>query len=96
MKAMRGVIACLMLFGCASPHPIVPDVETVKVSRDKPSSKCKELGKVTGTTLSAKGKPEDALLNMKSEATSKGANYLQVLEYSEEGTSVTGYAYDCP
>jgi hypothetical protein len=96
MRMPKLVWMTLILSACASPHPVTPDASTVKVSREKPSSKCQEIGKVEGTSLSAKAKPSEVLENMKAEATSRGANYVQVLEYSETGTAVNGMAYNCP
>ena len=46
--------------------------------------------------LSPKGTAEDALNDMKKEAANKGANYLQIKEYSSYGTAVTGIAFKCP
>ena len=81
--------------GCAS-HSVLPDKEDIKTSRNEPDKDCQSLGKVTGTSLSTKAKPEDVLENMKQDAANKGANYLLVKQYSDTGTSVTGIAYKCP
>lgn len=84
------------LAACAS-RSVMPDVKEVKVSRDNPSDKkCKEMGTITGTTMSTKGTQEDALNDLKKEAANKGANYVVVKQYSSYGTSVTGTAYECP
>ena len=85
----------LTLSRCAS-RPIVPDTSDVKVSRENPKSECKDLGRVTGTTSKINARPEDALADMKDEAAKKGANYVQVGEYSSTGGSVVGFAFSCP
>jgi hypothetical protein len=95
MKRYLLVLACLTLAACAS-HSVLPDAKAVKVSRDEPSNKCREIGKLTGTTGSAKGTREDALEDLKREAANKGANYVAVKQYSDYGTAVTGVAYECP
>ncbi len=80
---------------CAS-RSVLPSVDEVKVSRDEPSPKCKAMGKLTGTTSSVRGTQEQALADLKREAANKGANYLQVKQFSDNGTMVTGLAYECP
>ncbi len=80
---------------CASPS-LTPDVNDVKVSRDTPKSQCEELGRVTGTSNKVNTKPQDVLADMKDEAAKKGANYVQLGEYSSTGTSVVGFAFKCP
>lgn len=86
----------LLLFGCASPS-VIPDKDEVEVQRQAPSDdKCQSLGKLTGTTSSAQGKPEEALEDMVKSAALKGANYLWVKQYSDSGTSVTGEGFHCP
>lgn len=87
--------ACVMISACST-QAVTPDAKDVKVSRAEPHKDCKMISKVSGTTSSAKAKPEDALKDMTQEAANKGANYLRVLEYSAYGTSVTGVAYECP
>lgn len=94
MKAVIIALLAMGLTGCAS-RSVLPDVEELKVSREKPSKDCKGLGPVKGQTMSAKEGPKEALEDMKKEATMKGANYLQVKQYSSQGTSVTGLAFEC-
>ncbi|MGZ3723246.1 MAG: DUF4156 domain-containing protein [Bdellovibrionales bacterium] len=86
---------CLTLGACAS-RSVLPEVKEVKVSRDEPSGKCKEIGKLTGTASSAKGTQQESLDDLKREAANKGANYVVVKQYSDYGTAVTGIAYECP
>lgn len=87
--------AVLTLFGCSS-RSIKPDINEVKVSRDEPSSKCKEMGTIEGTTRTAKGSQDEAIEDLKHEAANKGANYVWVKQFSSYGTAVTGRAYECP
>ncbi len=90
-------IALLMfgLSGCRS-RSLLADSKDVQVSRNEAESNCHEIGTMTGTTMSAKGTQEQALEDLKKEAANKGANYVQVKEYSATGTAVTGIAYECP
>lgn len=95
MKILIAFSAVIMLAGCSS-RSVLPDADEVKVSRDTAAKKCREIGKITGTTSSAKGTQEQALADLKKEAANKGANYVMVKEYSSYGTGVTGIAYECP
>ncbi|MCB0391701.1 MAG: DUF4156 domain-containing protein [Bdellovibrionales bacterium] len=88
-------IVSMFLAGCTS-QSVLPDKEGVKVSREAPDKDCKELGTVRGNSISAKGSREEVLEDMKQEAANKGANYVVVKQYSDNGTSVTGIAYQCP
>ena len=89
------VLLAFFLSGCAS-RSVLPDSKEVEVSREAADKDCRELGKITGTTAAANGTREQALEDLKTEAANKGANYVQVKEYSSYGTSVTGIAYECP
>ena len=80
---------------CAS-QSLTPNVSDVKATHDAPSSDCVEVSKVTGTTMTAKGSPDEALADMKKDAANRGANYVKIDEYSAYGTAVTGVAYKCP
>ncbi len=95
MKILCALTSLLLFAGCKS-RSVLPDAGEVKVSRDAANKKCRELGKITGTTSSVKGTQEQALEDLKKEAANKGANYVMVKEYSSYGTSVTGIAYECP
>lgn len=83
------------LIGCRS-RSLLADSKDVQVGRVEAAENCHEIGKLTGTTSSAKGTQEQALEDLKKEAANKGANYVHVKEYSAAGTAVTGIAYDCP
>ncbi len=88
-------IFCFGALGCSS-RSVLPDADEVKVSRENPSETCKEIGKVTGSSTSAKASREQVLEDLKREAANKGANYVVVKQYSDYGTAVTGIAYECP
>lgn len=88
-------LTILALMGCAS-RSVLPDTKELKVSREEPDKDCKELGPVMGRLLTAKGTAEQALEDLKKEAANKGANYVMVKQYSDNQTSVTGVAYECP
>lgn len=95
LKYIVMTIFVLLSVGCAS-RSVLSDAKEVKVSRDNPNKDCKEMGTITGTTMTTKGTQEDALNDLKKEAANKGANYVVVKQYSSYGTSVTGTAYECP
>ncbi len=85
----------VLFLGCSS-QSVLPDKEEVKVSREEPDKSCKEIGKVSGNAISANATREEVLEDMKQDAANKGANYVVVKQYSDNGTSVTGIAYQCP
>lgn len=87
-------LGLLTIISCASPS-LTPKSEEVEASRKAPKSSCEEVSRVSGNTTSAKGTAADALEDMKREAAMKGANYVQIGEYSGTGTSVTGLAFKC-
>ncbi len=95
LKMITVTLAILAICGCRS-RSLLADSKDVQASREAAGSECREIGTITGTTISAKGTQEQALEDLKKEAADKGANYVQVKEYSSMGTSVTGIAYDCP
>ena len=93
-------VACLLsiivaLSSCSSMSNL-PEQANVKVSREDAANDCIALGKLEGRSRSVKGTNEDALNDLKQEAANKGANYLVVKEYSSNGTTVSGLAYNCP
>lgn len=89
------ILAAFALSACSS-RPVTPDTEAIKVSREAPGKDCKEMGKITGTTMSVKGTADEALADLKKEAANKGANYVVVKQFSDNQTAVTGIAYECP
>ena len=96
-KSIEGLIILLMVFafGACASRSLTPDKSDVKVSKEPPPSNCKSLGKVAGQTVHAKGTADEALQDMINEAAHRSADYLQVLQYSGGGTSVTGEAFTC-
>ena len=95
MKLIPILCSLAFLSACSS-QSIMPDQEGVKVSR-KAADKddCKELGKVTGSSISREADKKEVLANLKQEAANKGANYVVIKQWSATGTSVTGLAYQC-
>lgn len=99
MKAlMFSILVLVFLSGCSMTSKMseLPDEDNVKTSRHKADKDCEELGKVRGTSTSLKGTAEQALADLKQEAANKGANYVEIKQYSDNKTSVTGLAYKCP
>ena len=97
MKSFFVVLLMLVsAVGCSS-RSVLPDQKGVKVSRENPTNEaCKEIGTVSGLTLSKVPSEAEALEDLKKEADRKGANYVVVKQYSETGGAVTGVAYECP
>ena len=69
--------------------------ELIKVSREIPMGNCEEIGLLRGTTMTVRGLEQNTLEDLKQTAIGKGANYLQIIEYSETETSSTGLAFMC-
>ncbi len=96
MKTLALLIpGVLLLAGCAS-ESLRPEPSNVKLSRDPADEGCRDLGYLQGQTSSAKGTADEAMEDLKKSAALKGANYVQLLEYSGLGTAVSGQAYRCP
>jgi hypothetical protein len=95
---MKYLLISLLITGgwACSSKSLTPNVDEVKMSRNNPSSECEEIGRVTGRTMTAKGTSEEAMNDMRDEASKKGANFVRIEQYSGTGTSVTGVAYRCP
>ena len=90
------LVSAFFLVGACSSQSLTPQTSDVKASQEAPPSNCVEVSKVTGSTSSAKGTPDDALDDLKKDAANRGANYVKIGEYSSYGTAVTGTAYKCP
>ena len=88
------IIALLLFSACSSP-PVLPEKKDIKVSREAPSSSCKDLGLIEGRTQKINGTSAEALEDMKGEAIKKGANYVKMETMGALGTSVRGEAYFC-
>ena len=96
MKKTLLIIPFLLFLSACGSRSILPEKSSVEVSREKANKKCKNLGTITGTSLSVKATQEVVLEDLKQEAANKGANYVQVKQFSDSGTSVTGIAFECP
>lgn len=92
------LLACGLasLFTACSSQPIIPEAKNIKLSRENPSAKCVEIGRVQGSVTSAHGSIEQAIEDMKLDAARKGANYVRMEATSAYGTSASGTAYQCP
>lgn len=90
-------ILSLSFVACSS-RSVLPDKDEIKVTREEPDpdDKCREIGKIMGRASTVKATREEVLEDLKQTAANKGANYLVVKQYSPQGTSVTGMAYECP
>lgn len=83
-----------LLLACSS-HPIKPEADNVKVSRDDADKDCKEIGPVEGRVKNVTGKFEEALEDLKLDAARKGANFVQIKQTGALGQAVSGTAYFC-
>ena len=88
------LLAALFLTACSS-HPVLPEKSDIKVSRDTPSEKCKNLGAIEGRSTKMAAKPEDALDDLKSEAIKKGADYVKIETMGAQSSVIRGTAYFC-
>jgi hypothetical protein len=86
----------LACFSSCSHQAIVPEAKNVRIAREEPSRNCKNLGHVEGSVITAHGKIEDAIEDMKLDAARKGANYVQMGQTSALGKNVAGVAFQCP
>ena len=75
---------------------IIPDGKNVTVQREPVNSKCAEIGKVQGSVATTTGTIEQAIEDMKLDASRQGANYVHMESTGAMGTSVSGIAYHCP
>ncbi|NCN39886.1 hypothetical protein GW916_01420 [bacterium] len=86
-------VAMITLIGCSS-QPIIPTSDDITLTR-KDLPDCENLGKLTGKTMNATGGKEEALEDIKEQAANKGATHIQIHQYSDMGTSVTGTLFKC-
>ena len=93
--SLLAIFALALLAGCSS-RSVLPDKEEIEVSRQAADKDCAEIGKIMGRSSTVKATREDVLEDLKQTAANKGANYVVVKQYSAQGTSVTGMAYECP
>lgn len=94
-QAIALFILGLILTSCAS-RPVLPETSDVKVAREAPPKKCTTGDKVLGQTRKVSEGSQAALDDLKRDAAAKGFNYVQIIQYSESGTAVTGMGYICP
>jgi hypothetical protein len=80
---------------CTSTPPVKPEADKVEVSREPADEDCKEIGPVEGRNSSAKGTFDMALTDLKADAASRGANYVQIRKSGAMGTATRGIAYLC-
>ncbi len=85
----------MTLMGCSNSHPVKPDADNVKISRESADEDCIEIGPVEGRTLSTSGTLDEALNDLKKDAAFKGANYVQMEQTGAHGQAVRGTAYLC-
>lgn len=90
------IVICLLVTVNCSSRSLAPEKKEVVMAREAPNKNCKEMGKISGTTATAKGTPQQALDDLSEEAANKGANFVWIKEFSGNRTTVTGIAYDCP
>ena len=89
-------LSALSFFSSCSHQAIVPEAKNVRIAREEPSKNCKNLGHVEGSVITAHGKIEDAIEDMKLDAARKGANFVQMGQTSSLGKNVAGVAFQCP
>ena len=88
------ILPLLMLTGCSG-YEILPDKIEVKVGRELPDDDCREIGPVSGSVSKISGTSEEALENMKKDASRKGGNFVLYEGASGTGTAMKGIAYSC-
>lgn len=79
---------------CGS-RPVIANKSDVRVSKEAPGGSCTDMGTLIGRTMHAAGTREAALDDLKEQAASKGATDIQVHQFSDMGTSVTGTLFIC-
>lgn len=95
LKSLFSVTAMALVLSACSSHPVLPQKDDIKVSRDNPSDKCKNLGPIEGRSTKVNAKPEDALDDLKSEAVRKGADYVRIETMGAQASSIRGTAFFC-
>ncbi len=94
-KSVFAISALALFLASCSSHPVLPQKTDIKVSREKPSDKCKNLGPIEGRSIKINAKPEDALDDLKAEAIQKGADYVKIETIGAQSSVVRGTAYFC-
>jgi PBP1b-binding outer membrane lipoprotein LpoB len=95
LKSILAVLLLAVIFSGCSSHPVLPEKSDIKVSRDNPSDKCKNLGAIEGRSRKVNAKPEDALEDLKEEAIRKGADYVRIETMGAQSATIRGTAFFC-
>lgn len=95
LKSIFLLVTVSAVFSACSSHPVLPEKDDIKVSRDNPSDKCKNLGSIEGRSTKMNAKPEDALEDLKSEAIRKGADYVRIETMGAQSSTIRGTAFFC-
>lgn len=90
-----GLSALLTALVACTSKPLL-EKEDITVTRDDASPKCQNLGPVEGRTMTMSGTQEEAMENLKEEATKKNANYVQTEVIGAQGKVIRGTAFRCP
>jgi hypothetical protein len=90
-------LSLAILISACSSTPNRPEDIKVKISREQPTDKdCRDLGVVTGKSISTKATSDEVLDDLKKDAALKGGNYVWLENFSTYGTAAKGTAYFCP
>lgn len=89
---MRGlfILFFLMLSHCQSGPG-----GNVQVSRSYPLGQCDQVGQVIGNADTREGARDQALADLRSRASSLGANYVRVMAETAHGSAIRGMGYRC-
>ena len=82
---------------CAACHTTqkFPEAKDVKMGANVHPD-CKEIGVIRGRSLAKTPNIDEAMNDLKKEASDQGANYVQISHKSSHGTEVVGKAFNCP
>lgn len=94
MKTKIVLALLTFIFVACSSRPVLPEKSDVKVSRETPSEKCKNLGSVEGRSSKINAKYEETLEDLKADAVRKGADYVRI-ETMGTHSSIRGTAFIC-
>lgn len=94
-KSIVSILALGLIFSSCSSHPVLPKKDDIKVTRDNPSDKCKNLGPIEGRSTKMNAKPEDALEDLKEEAIRKGADFVKIETMGAQSSTIRGTAFFC-
>ena len=94
MIKILNLLVIFLLASCGS-HPVLPENKDIKVSRETPSDKCKNLGSIEGRSNKINAKADEALEDLKTEAIKRGANFVKIETIGAQAAAVRGVAYFC-